>query len=117
VTLDELRIMPRLQAAASIEELEEYANERGGPSAWLVDDTDPADLTVSALRRDAVEEALSRLDPQDAAAVRLLVMEGLRPAEAQSITGEAPRRLRARRERALAVLRDELDGWHDGRHD
>lgn len=117
VTLDELRIMPRLQAAASIEELEEYASERGGPSSWLVDDTDPADLTVDSMRREAVEAALGRLDPQDAAAVRLLVMEGLRPAEAQVITGEAPRRLRARRERALAALRDELDDWSEGRPD
>jgi len=117
VTLEDLRIMPRIQAAASIEELEEYASERGGPSSWIVDNTDPADLTVSALRREAVEAALSRLDPQDAAAVRLLVMDGLRPAEAQTITGEPPRRLRARRERALVALREELDAWHDGRPD
>jgi RNA polymerase sigma factor for flagellar operon FliA len=117
VTLDELKIMPRLQNAASIEEMEEYLSERGGPASWLVDNTDPADLAVHALRREAVESALGRLDPDDAAAVRLLVMEGLRPAEAHTITGEAPRRLRARRERALTLLRAELGDWEDGRPD
>jgi RNA polymerase sigma factor (sigma-70 family) len=113
VHLDELKILPRLQSAASIDEMETTASERGTSPNWLIDDADPADTAMSILRRDAVDAALATLHPDDAAAVRLLVMEGMRPAEAQEITGEAPRRLRVRRERALAALREQLSGWED----
>jgi RNA polymerase sigma factor (sigma-70 family) len=113
VHLDELKILPRLQSAASIDEMETIAGERGSSPSWLIDDSDPADTALSILRRDAVDAALATLHPDDAAAVRLLVMEGMRPAEAQEITGEAPRRLRLRRERALAALREQLLGWDD----
>jgi RNA polymerase sigma factor for flagellar operon FliA len=113
VHLDELKILPRLQTTASIDEMESFSNERGSSPNWLVDDSDPADTAMSILRRDAVDAALATLHPEDAAAVRLLVMEGLRPAEAQEITGEAPRRLRVRRERALAALREQLADWDE----
>jgi len=113
VELEDLKILPRLQNAASIDEMESVASERGTSPSWLVDDADPADIALSILRRDAVDAALATLHPEDAAAVRLLVMEGMRPQEAQEITGEAPRRLRVRRERALEALREQLSGWQD----
>ena len=113
VELAELKILPRLQHTASIDEMDSLAGERGTSPSWLVDDVDPADIAMSILRRDAVNAALATLHPDDAVAVRLLVMEGLRPQEAEEITGEAPRRLRVRRERALEALREQLSNWQD----
>jgi hypothetical protein len=113
VHLDDLKILPRLQNTASIDELESNADERGSASTWLIDNSDPADLALNILRRDAVDAALASLSPEDAAAVRLLVMDGMRPAEAQEITGEAPRRLRVRRDRGLENLREQLSGWRE----
>ena len=113
VELEDLKILPRLQHTASIDEMDTFAGERGTSPSWLIDNSDPADIAMSIIRRDAVDAALATLHPEDAAAVRLLVMEGLRPQEAQEITGEAPRRLRIRRERALEALRLELSNWQD----
>jgi RNA polymerase sigma factor for flagellar operon FliA len=111
-TLEHLtRILPRLANAASLDELEAAAAERGGAVPGSVDPTDPADLVIEAERLDAVRAALGTIDPGDAEAVRLLVCEERSMAEARRVTGLSDRELRRRSERGCAQLRHLLADW------
>jgi len=104
--LEVLEIAPRLQSAASIEEMQN-ASERNGEGWWLADETDTADSALQLLKREAVEAAMQELDAEEAEAVRLLYWEGLTVPEAREVTGATARQLRARATRgreALAVL-------------
>lgn len=106
-------MLPRLSPAASLEELANPTGERGSTLAFLVDLSDPAaDAQAAMLRRD-ISGALAALPEDEAVAVRLLVMEGLSPAEASEITGANTRQLRARLRRGLSQLEPVLAGWVD----
>lgn len=108
--LEVLEIAPRLQSAASIEELQ-YASERTGEGTWLADWTDPADEALSAMKRAAVEDAIASLDEDDAEAVRLLYWEGMSVPEARLVTGATARQLRARAARGREALAEKLADW------
>lgn len=112
VELSALDILPRTAPQASVNEILDQADERGGHLNWLISPDDPADAALASIESDIVARALDALNPDDAAAVRLLVMEGLNPTEARAVTGASARQLRQRKERALAALRDSLADWH-----
>jgi RNA polymerase sigma factor for flagellar operon FliA len=108
--LEVLEIAPRLQAAASIEELQN-ASERNGEGWWLADETDPADVALDALKREAVEAAMDALDAEEAEAIRLLYWEGMSVPEAREVTGATARQLRARASRGKEALAELLSEW------
>jgi RNA polymerase sigma factor (sigma-70 family) len=108
--LEVLEIAPRLQSAASIEELQS-ASERTGEGMWLADRTDPADTALSAIKSAALREAIASLDADEAEAVRLLYWEGLSVPEAREVTGATARQLRARAARGRDALAEVLSDW------
>jgi len=108
--LEVLEIAPRLQTAASIEELQ-GATERNGEGWWLADETDPADVALDLLKRKAVETAMDALDADEAEALRLLYWEGMSVPEAREVTGATARQLRARASRGKEALAELLSDW------
>lgn len=69
------------------------------------------DVEVSAMvniEREVLAGAMAHLPEDEATAVRLLVMEEISMQEARMRTGASPKQLRARRDRGLAALREEL---------
>jgi RNA polymerase sigma factor (sigma-70 family) len=108
--LEVLEIAPRLQSAASIEEMQN-ASERNGEGWWLADETDPADVALQSLKREAVEAAMSELNAEEAEALRLLYWEGLSVPEAREVTGATARQLRARASRGKEALAEILSDW------
>lgn len=113
VELSALDILPRTAPQASVDELLGQADERGGYLNRLVSGDDPADSALASIEADLVAEALAQLNPDDALAVKLLVMDGMNPTEARAVTGATARQLRQRKERGLAALRDSLTAWHE----
>jgi RNA polymerase sigma factor for flagellar operon FliA len=109
--LEGLSILPRLNPAASIDELVDIASERGGVPRWMVDGTDPADSAVDAARASDVASALELLPEDQRRAVQLLVMDALSPTEARLETGATARQMRQRKEKALLALRESLSAW------
>lgn len=76
----------------------------------------PEDVETSALasiERAALAEALGHLPEDEATAVRLLVMEDVSMLEARGLTGASSKQLRARRDRGLVALRNELGETFD----
>jgi RNA polymerase sigma factor for flagellar operon FliA len=108
--LEVLEIAPRLQTAASIEELQS-ATERNGEGWWLAGDSDVADEALQTLKREAVEAAIEELGAEEAEAVRLLYWEGLSVPEAREVTGATARQLRARALRGREALAEILADW------
>src|SRR5690606_33741588 len=109
--LENLRILPRLAPAASIDEILSAQSERGGEVSVLVDANDPADAAIDAARRDAISHAMASLPDEESAAVRMLLYEGLTVAEARERTGASARQLRARCARGREQLAEVLAEW------
>lgn len=63
---------------------------------------------MASIEREALAGALAHLPEDEATAVRLLVMEEISMQEARTRTGASSKQLRARRDRGLAALRNEL---------
>lgn len=106
----QLAAVRRTRTPASIEEIVAGLDRSGGNEPdWLADGTDTAESAVSRLLRDAVSEAIAELPPEEAEAIRLLVLEDRAPTEARLIAGVTARQLRQRKERALNTLRAMLE--------
>lgn len=105
------RLLPRLHPSASIEELSSPWGEKSREPACLVDVADPEADALTALRSEAVQEAIATLPAEEAQAVRLLMLEEMPLAEAAALVGVEPRQLRARKKRALTALRPLLLDW------
>jgi len=114
VELSTLDVLHRTQPQASIDEIVSMLSERGTTPSWLVTRDDPAEAALGAMLADEIQAALGMLPPDEAAAVRLLVMDGMNPTEARAVTGATARQLRQRKERALAMLRNQLVDWDPG---
>lgn len=71
------------------------------------DDVESAAL--AALERSQLEQALGSLPDEEATAIRLLVMDELSMQEVRERTGASSKQLRARRDRGLATLRENLE--------
>lgn len=69
---------------------------------------------LAALDVVRIESALADLPEDEAEAVRLLVMEQVPMREVHELTGASPKQLRARRDRGLAALRNELEDEYAG---
>ena len=107
--LDRLTPLTRMSTPLSYNEISENP-ALPTPSA-LCDLGDPADDAVNMLRTEAIHDALEHLDPEDAEAVRLLVLESVSVAQAQVRTATSARQLRQRRDRGLAELATLLADW------
>jgi RNA polymerase sigma factor (sigma-70 family) len=109
-TDEALSILSRLSQAASVEEMSN-SESRSAELRALVDSTDPADAAIASMQRNAIEDAINGLSPQDAEIARLLLLEGLSPAEARERTGTSPRQLRQRWNRSRDQLAEALSEW------
>jgi RNA polymerase sigma factor (sigma-70 family) len=105
------RILPRLGPAASIDEMAAVAAANGTSLPILVDEHDPADDAVEALRREAVRAAVAELDEESREAVELMVWENRSLAEARRMTGLSDRELRRRLDRGRTALAARLADW------
>jgi RNA polymerase sigma factor (sigma-70 family) len=73
------------------------------------DAPDPLDELCTAGERHRVSEALDRLPAQDRELLRLCYFEGQSPSEIADRTGAPAERIRQRKHRALARLREAFD--------
>ena len=105
-----LEILARCRPTASIEEMTGVFDSEHTP-AWLGEEPDLlAEVFAEELSR-RVQAALALLDPKDAQAVQLLVLEGRALQEAAELSGASPAQLRRRKSRGLDRLRSELRDW------
>ena len=109
-TQEALSILPRLNNPASIEEMT-WDESRTLSISDLVDSMDPADMAIAIAQREAIEGAINNLPHADAEVARLLLLEGLSPAEARERTGASPRQLRQRWNRSRETLATALVEW------
>lgn len=107
--VDTLAILPRLNNAASIEELT-WSDGKVLVSE-LVESSDPADRAIAAAQRAAIIAAINNLPSTDAEIARLLLLEGLSPSEARERTGVSPRQIRQRWNRSKESLAIALGEW------
>lgn len=105
-TLEAIR---RTRTPASIEEIISGIdrNQSNEPS-WLSTGSSAEDDAVLAVEAERIAVALENLTPEEAEAIRLLILEDRPPTEAKTIAGVTARQLRQRKERALGILRDQL---------
>lgn len=105
----QLAAVRRTRTPASIEEIVTGLDRSGGNEPdWLAAATDTAEDAISLIDGAAVAEAIAQLPPEEAEAVRLLVLEDRSPTEARLIAGVTARQLRQRKERGLHALRAHL---------
>lgn len=107
-SLEVLRKLPALQPTASIEELTSGLDGETHHAGWLADSTDVEEATFERLAREEIAAALGRLPAEEAAAVQLVVLDGLRPAEAAGMLGVDTRKLRTWKNRGLTRLQEDL---------
>lgn len=107
--VETLAILPRLNNAASIEEM--TWSESKVVIDDLVESDDPADRAIAAAQRAAIIAAINNLPSSDAEIARLLLLEGLSPAEARERTGVSPRQIRQRWNRSKETLAIALGEW------
>jgi RNA polymerase sigma factor for flagellar operon FliA len=111
VDLAQVELAARAQAEASLDDIVLGASMNGYTPNWLIGGEDTGETALTNLCRQAVEEALLKLDPEEANAVRLLVMEAVHPTEARKMAGVSARQMRQRKDRALKKLKEELADW------
>ena len=111
VDISDLSILTRLQIPASIDEITMNSDFRENQLSQLIDNCDPADKTIFNYRTNAINESIDKLDPVDAKVIRLLIFEGVKPSEVESIIGENSRRIRIRKDRALSSIKQDLLSW------
>jgi|694.fasta_scaffold42863_2 RNA polymerase sigma factor (sigma-70 family) len=111
VDISDLSILTRLQIPASIDELTMNSDFRENQLSQLIDNCDPADKAIFSYRSKAIYESIEKLDPIDAKVIRLLIFEGIKPAEVENIIGENSRRIRIRKERALSSIKKDISSW------
>jgi RNA polymerase sporulation-specific sigma factor len=111
VDISDLSILTRLQIPASIDELTMNSDFRENQLSQLIDNCDPADKAIFSYRSKAINESIEKLDPIDAKVIRLLIFEGIKPAEVENIIGENSRRIRIRKERALSSIKKDISSW------
>jgi RNA polymerase sigma factor (sigma-70 family) len=107
---DRAALLDRCRPASSLDELCAGVERAWTPSALGVDGGIEDGVETSA-RRAAIVAALKKLDPEDAEAVRILILEDTPVAEAEALTGATSRQLRQRKARGLAALAPMLTGW------
>lgn len=108
---DRAALLARCAPAASLEEMSWSDDGESYEPSVLRDNADPADAVLSHLLSADIETALSQLDPDDAAAVRLLILDDRPVPEVRQETGATARQLRQRRQRAMTQLADLLAHW------
>ena len=112
--VEHLKLLPRLAVAASLDEFDDFEGERAVVSKALIDvslESNPGLSVESLFQSLAIERAIALLPQEEAEAVRLLVMDGVSPREARSITGVNARLLLSRKKRGLVLLKEHLAEW------
>lgn len=111
-TLEAIR---RTRTPASIEEIIAGIDRNASNEpAWLSTGKTAEDDAVATVEAERLAVALENLAPEEAQAIRLLIMEDRSPTEAKTIAGVTARQLRQRKERALNALREELKDLEPG---
>lgn len=90
-----------------------FSSEEPTPDAGPGGPPRPADGAVALARRDALQQALDRLDPRMREAILLKHGEGLEYAEIARITGVGVSALKMRVKRGCEILRPWLEWKHD----
>lgn len=104
-----LAVIKRTRTPASIEEIVGGIERNGSiEPGWLADGALTDEQVLGHIDAQRVTEALQALPPDEAEAVRLLIMEARNPSEARQMAGTSARQLRQRKERALQTLRQSL---------
>jgi RNA polymerase sigma factor (sigma-70 family) len=111
LTLEQLRILPRLDTAASLDELAAANDGEAGEPGLAGEVSGPEEAALRAALGQDIETALADLEPLERDAVRLLLLEGLAPREAAERLGVDTRRLRAAKQKALPKLAEHLASW------
>jgi RNA polymerase sigma factor FliA len=99
----QLLLLPRLQDAAPLDELAHVS------TAAVHDGVD--DTVLTALRAQAVRDAVAGLPAEEAEAVRMLDLEELSLDDAARVSGATQRQLRSRRQRGRVMLEAALAEW------
>ena len=107
IEISKLEIMPRLAAAASIEELTEVK----GNTSWDTNPEDPLTLLLKNQQSLAISSALAKLTKDEMEAVNFLIIEAYSPQKIRDITGRAAKELRDTKDLALSKLRLDLRDW------
>lgn len=109
--VEQLKLLPRLAPAASIDEMLADCYDQGGDLPFLTSHEDPAIDAIKILRDESVHAALANLAPDEAIAARMLLLEGRTLTEARTAIGVSNQRLHELRDSATAQLREALSGW------
>lgn len=112
-TSESLHLLPRLAPAASLEELALTSAGDSREPACLIDSADPEAAAMTALRDEALHNAVDSLPHDDAQAIRLLLLEEMPVGEAAALVGIEPRQLRLRKQRGLKALEPVMRAWMD----
>lgn len=80
----------------------------GDPDQLPAADPNPLEQLVAAEERAHLEHALATLSPSDRALLRACYVDGVRLTDLAAATGEPAERIRKRKSRALARLKDAL---------
>jgi RNA polymerase sigma factor (sigma-70 family) len=109
--ISQLGVLRRTSTPAHLDEPAGSEGDTLG-SRLLVDTIDVEETAWLAVCRSDIEAALEAIEPDEAEAVRLLILEGMSAADARVVTGATARQMRQRKERGLAALRTHLDHWN-----
>lgn len=107
------RLLPRLTAAASLEELSNPWGEKTQEPPCLIDPSDPEEEALTNLRNQALRDAVAALPEEERLAVDLLMLQEMPVNEAARQLGLEPRQLRARKNRGLRALAPVMAAWLD----
>jgi RNA polymerase sigma factor for flagellar operon FliA len=102
IELERVQMLPVYAMPQSLQHGEE---EHG---IQILGEEDVEEAAMRNFEKERIAAALGSLPSEEAEAVRLLVMEQLSMGEARERTGASPKQLRARRDRGLASLREDL---------
>ena len=106
------RILPRLDVAASVNELDDLRAADGRPPIEpLTDTTDPADLAADELLRRDIDRALSSLDDDTRTVVGLVLRDGESIAAAKRAVGCSDREVRRLLDDGQRALAATLAQW------
>jgi RNA polymerase sigma-B factor len=109
--IQQLDLIKRTRQSASLDEMASTLEGRTS-HMWMLDSTDVEEVVIGQLDKEYIAQALDKLIPDDAAVIRLLILEGVSTADACTLLGTTARQLRKCRDRGIAALRLDLESMY-----